>query len=220
LEADKCSIFTLEEVRYLNVLSINQLTIEAQKITCITGESGSGKTTLLKLLNHLVDYSQGTITYKGKDLKSLDAVNLRREVIMVPQEPVIFSGTLRDNLLAGLQFAAKSTPNDERLRRELDHVGLDKKLDEDPGTLSGGEKQRLAIARVLLMDPEVMLLDEPTSALDEETGEKVISRVKDHLRDRGKTLVMVTHEKHLAEKLADVIIALHLGTINGVREVA
>ena len=125
-------MFELSKVRYKDIIAIDQLSIKEGKTTCLVGESGSGKTTLLKLLNHLVDFKEGTITYQGNDLKILDAVLLRRKVILLPQTPVIFPGTIKENLLIGLMFAKKELASDQRLLAELEKVGLHhKKLDED-----------------------------------------------------------------------------------------
>jgi len=213
-------MFDLKNVRFKNILNIKELALEAGKITCIVGESGSGKTTLLKVLNHLINFEQGQINYRGKDLKELDAITLRREVILVPQNPVIFPGTLRDNLQIGLLFSKKEPASDERLLEEIHKLGLYKQLDDQTETFSGGEKQRLALARVILMDPEVLLLDEPTSALDDNTVDKVMGRILDYVKSRGKTLVMVTHSRQLAQMAGEKIITLEDGSVAGIEEVA
>jgi len=213
-------MFTLKNVQFKDVLHIEELTIEANKITCIVGESGSGKTTFLKLLNHLINYEHGLIEYKGTDLKELDAVLLRREVILLPQVPVIFPGTVKENLLIGLQFSKKEPPPDQRLLEEMHRMNLFKGLDDNTDTFSGGEKQRLALARVLLMDPEVLLLDEPTSALDDNTVDIVLGHVADYVTENQKTLVMVTHSKPLARTVGEKMITLDNGLVTGVEEVA
>ena len=214
-------MFKLKNVRYKNIIHIKELAIEKGQITCIVGESGSGKTTLLKLLNHMISYSEGTISYRKADLKSLNAVHHRREVILLPQVPVIFPGTVRDNLLIGLNFAGKEPVEDERLLEELKKVGLaHKKLDEDCEPLSGGEKQRLALVRAILMEPEVLLLDEPTSALDDERAEEIIAYINDYLGAGEKTLVLVTHSKQLAGMMGQKIVSMSSGSITSVTEVA
>ncbi len=213
-------MFHIKNVQYKSILNINELTIETGKITCIVGESGSGKTTFLKLLNHLINFEQGQINYRGEDLKKLDAIALRREVILVPQNPVIFPGTVRDNLQIGLLFSKKEPASDERLLEEIHRLGLYKQLDDQTDTFSGGEKQRLALARVLLMEPEVLLLDEPTSALDDNTVDKVMDRILDYVKSRKKTLVMVTHSRQLAQTLGETIITLDDGSVSGIEEVA
>jgi putative ABC transport system ATP-binding protein len=215
------ALFRLNNVRYKNILSIEELSIEKGQTTCIVGESGSGKTTLLKLLNHMIDYNEGTICYMEKELKSLNAVLHRREVILLPQVPVIFPGTVRDNLLIGLAYAEKEPVDDERLLGELKKVGLlHKQLDEEAETLSGGEKQRLALIRIMLMEPEVLLLDEPTSALDDERAEDITAYINDYITNGGKTLVLVTHSKQLADMMGRKIISMKNGSIDSVAEVA
>ncbi len=213
-------MFHLKNVQFKNILNINELAIEAGKITCIVGESGSGKTTLLKLFNHLINFEQGQINYRGEDLKKLDAIALRREVILVPQTPVIFPGTVRDNLQIGLLFSKKEPAADERLLEEIHGLGLYKQLDDQTDTFSGGEKQRLALARVLLMDPEVLLLDEPTSALDDNTVDIVMDRILDYIKSRQKTLIMVTHSKQLAQVAGEINITLDKGSVLSIEEVA
>ncbi len=213
-------MFYLKDVQFKDVLKIEELTIETGKITCIVGESGSGKTTLLKVLNHLINYEQGQVNYRGEDLKELDAIALRREVILVPQTPVIFPGTVRDNLQIGLLFSKKEPVPDERLLAEIYRLGLYKQLEDQTETFSGGEKQRLALARVILMDPEVLLLDEPTSALDDNTVDKIMGRILEYVKEGQKTLVMVTHSRQLAQMTGEKIITLEDGSVSGIEEVA
>jgi len=211
-------LYSLRDVRIGNILHIHHLDLEEKQTTCIRGESGSGKTTFLKILNHLVDYQQGTVTYRGEDLKNLDAINLRREVVLVPQTPVIFPGNVKDNLLIGVHYSQKTPPAETRVWEEMQALGLNGSQEQDAGSLSGGEKQRLALARAFLMDPEVLLLDEPTSALDEETEEKVINRIKKYTGTntgtKGKNLILVTHHQNLAEKIAHTLITLRHGKVH------
>ena len=213
-------MFVLNDVRYKNIIKIDHLTIAGGIITCIVGESGSGKTTLLKLLNHMVNYQEGTITYGNKNLKEMDAVLLRREVVMLPQVPVIFPGTVRDNLLLGLHFAKKEALDDEILLQEMEKVGLKKGLDENADKLSGGEKQRLALIRVILMNPRVLLLDEPTSALDEGTENQIIDYINQFLDKGNKSIIMVTHSRELADSLANKQVMVNNGRIINSGEVA
>jgi len=211
-------LFELKGVRYKNFISVDHLVIEAGQTTCIVGESGSGKTTLLKLLNNMLACTEGTIYYRGEDLKQLDPVKHRREVIMLPQTPVIFPGSVKDNLLIGLKFAGKEAAADEKLLEELDRVCLNKELGEDAEKLSGGEMQRLALARVILMEPSVLLLDEPTSALDEGSEENINHYINDYLTGVDKTLVMVTHSSQLARQMGDRIITVNGGVVTATEE--
>lgn len=160
-------MFKLSQVQYRDIIDIKKLQIPKGKITCIQGESGSGKSTMLKLLNKMLTCTAGDILYKDKNLKDYEAVDLRREVMMLPQVPAIFEGSILDNLKIGFQFADKSMPEEkEKYSEILRYMGLHKELDGEASILSGGEKQRLAMARLILLEPEVYLLDEPSSALD------------------------------------------------------
>lgn len=206
-------MFSLKQVKYKDILSIRHLDMKTNKITCILGQSGSGKTTLLKLLNKLISQDEGTIYYKGKSLSDSDAVQLRREVVMLPQTPAIFSGSVKENLLIGLEYSERSPESEVKLKEVLNRVHLKKELDQSAERLSGGEKQRIALARILLMHPEVLLLDEPSSALDRETEEIIIKSLVDYTKSNNKTLIMVTHSKHIAHQFADEIIHLKNGEV-------
>ena len=206
-------MFLLKEVKYKNILNIKALTIPENKVTCILGESGSGKSTLLRLLNKLISYDRGEIFYNNQSLKEIDSVKLRRSVVMLPQSPAIFSGNIRDNLLIGLKFAEKPPVSDDRLHAVLKLVHLDEDLNKDAEKLSEGEKQRLTLGRVLLLDPHVFLLDEPSSSLDEDTENIIISSLVDYVKENNKTLIMVTHSKKVANHFADNTFEIKKATI-------
>lgn len=201
-------MFKLRNVKFKHILAIDDIFIPGDKITCIVGESGSGKSTLLKLLNNMISPDTGEITYKDENIQSINPVDLRRRVIMLPQQAAIFPGSVRDNLVIGLKFAGKSSPQDESLKRVLNTVKLNKGLDDSPEKFSGGEKQRLALARVLFMEPEVLLLDEPSSALDENTEDIVIENVVRYSKENNRGLVMVTHSRKIARTYGENIINL------------
>ena len=211
-------MFLLSDVTFKNIISIEKLRIPRNKITCIVGESGSGKTTLLKLLNHLISCDSGEIWYQGKNLKEIDPVLLRREVVMLSQAPLIFPGTLKDNLLIGLDFSEKKPVEDKELFELLKSVKLDKDLSANVSEFSGGEKQRLALCRIMLMEPEVFLLDEPSSALDDETEELIIEKMVSFTKKKNKTLVMVTHSKRIAQTYGELTVTMDKGKIIQVEE--
>ena len=206
-------MFLLKDVRYKNILNINDLKIEKHQVTCIIGESGSGKTTLIKLLNKLISPDHGEIFYEHQPFTQLDSIELRRKVVMLPQSPAIFPGSIKDNLLIGLKFAEKPSVCDEKLYEILKVVNLKKELTDDAEKLSGGEKQRVALGRVILLQPEVLLLDEPSSALDEATEQMIIEALVSYARQGHKTLIMVTHSKRIAHQFSDHIIEIKDGTI-------
>lgn len=212
-------MFELDRVRYKNILSIDTLCIPTGGITCIIGESGGGKTTLLRLLNKLISPDEGEIRYQGVPLSQINSVSLRRKAVMLSQEPVIFPGTVRENLLAGLKFSEKPVAPDTELQKALHLVCLKKQLTDQTDKLSGGERQRLALGRLLLLDPEVFLLDEPSSALDEETEKLLVRTLVQFVRSAAKTLIMVTHSLQLAQIYGDLIVEINNGRLCGLREV-
>lgn len=213
-------MYRFEDVRYRDIPNIDRLTIHEHLVTSIVGPSGSGKTTFIRLLNKLISPDKGEITYKDKRLMEWDSVELRREVVMLPQQPAIYSGTVKDNLLKGLLYSEREPVSDEALLEMLESVKLDKDLNDNAELLSGGEKQRLALGRVLLMEPEVLLLDEPSSALDDKTELIIIEEVVEYTRRNNKTLVMVTHSNRIAEDFSDQIIRISQDEPVQIREVS
>ena len=197
------NMFALRNVGYKNIIHIPELFIPQAKISVVTGPSGTGKTTLLKLLNKMLSPTAGTILFNGKDLKMVNPAAHRRDVIMLSQNPVMFAGTIRDNLNTGLKLQEKDIKDDNELTKILEKIRLNKPLETDAGVLSGGEKQRLAIGRVLLLQPHVYLMDEPSSALDDATEEEIIHMIAENVKKENKSLIMVTHSASIEKKYAE-----------------
>ncbi|WHY58038.1 ATP-binding cassette domain-containing protein [Peribacillus simplex] len=201
-------IFRLENIRYKGILKIDDLRISACMVTCLTGESGAGKTSLLRLLNRMDDPDSGSIYYQDQLLDEFNPIELRRKVTMLSQSPFTLPGTIEENLQLGLELTERKKKDKAELVKALETVQLQKPLDEGAENLSGGEKQRLALARLLLLKPEVYLLDEPTSALDEEAELTVMSRFLEEVKREKGTVIMITHSKQLAEICAEKRIVL------------
>ncbi len=207
-------LFHLDHVTYLHILNIEDLKLMRGEITAIIGTSGSGKSSLLRLLNKLSSPTEGIVRYEGQDLAAKDSISHRRQVSMLMQNPAVFPGNVRDNLLAGLRFQGLPEVEDARLQVVLENLQLKVTLDQDAQLLSGGEKQRLAIGRLVLLDPPVWLLDEPSSALDRTTEDQLIALLADHIRRQRQTLIMITHTPELADKYADRVITIEAGRIS------
>ncbi|PEZ81559.1 ATP-binding cassette domain-containing protein [Bacillus sp. AFS017274] len=201
-------IFRLENIRYKGILKIDDLRISACMVTCLTGESGAGKTSLLRLLNRMDDPDSGSIYYQDRLLDEFNPIELRRKVTMLSQAPFTLPGTIEENLQIGLELTEREKKDKAELVKALETVQLQKSLDEGAENLSGGEKQRLALARLLLLKPEMYLLDEPTSALDEEAELTVMSRFLEEVKREKGTVIMITHSKQLAEICAEKRIVL------------
>ncbi len=207
-------MFKLENVTYKDVLDIPELSISAGAITCIIGKSGSGKTTLVKLLNGLISPTEGTIYVENEDIKEMSMVQLRRRVSMLQQSPSIYEGTLRENLQIGRFFSELEPASDDEILDVLEVVNLDKDLDQDASKLSGGEKQRLTLARMLLLPADVLILDEPTASLDEESAHTIMSRVLQHCIDENKSVIMITHADEIVKSFAEHLIELKDGKVS------
>lgn len=207
------SIFTLQNVKFKDVLSVDHLTIEKGTVTCIVGESGAGKSTLIKLLNKMITADSGTILFNGENLKKIDPITLRRNVVMLSQTPLIFNGTIEENLQLGLKFSEKEPATEKEMKKALEDTKLNKLLGGLAAELSGGEKQRLALARVTLMEPAVYILDEPTAALDNETESKVIHSFLQKAKKEQRTVIIVTHSASLAKTFGEHIITVKDGEI-------
>lgn len=182
------------------------LSIPDSGVTVVAGPSGSGKSTLLRLCNRLEVPSTGRVEYRGRDVASIDPLQLRRQVGMVFQRPVLFAGTVCDNLV-------EADGDGSGFADALERCALDPSfLDRPAGELSGGEAQRVCLARALLARPEVLLMDEATSSLDG-VAEAKLEGLASGLAGSGIPIVWVTHDLAQLRRLADRAIVLFAGGI-------
>lgn len=178
----------------------------------ITGPSGSGKSTFLKMINHLVSPSHGGIYYMDKNLFEYDAVELRKEIVMCFQMPYLFGESIYDNLSFPFQIR-KMNPDQDLIVRTISlfNIGEDL-LNKDIRNLSGGEKQRVALARSIIFNPNVLLLDEVTSALDEENT-LLVERVIKDLNKKGTTVFWITHDLNQESRLSGRKVHINKGKL-------
>lgn len=182
----------------------------------IIGRTGSGKSTILRLMMNLYNPNEGSILLDGIELRQLDPVDFRKYMGYIPQNLMLFSGTLRENILMGHPEASNErvaeicnlTNISDFARRHP--MGLDLPVGELGSSLSGGQRQTVAIARSLLKKPDIVLMDEPTSELDNRTEEIIMRGMKDELKD--KTVVVVTHKFSMLD-LVDRLIVMDYGRI-------
>ncbi|KAG4076326.1 hypothetical protein HA402_005769 [Bradysia odoriphaga] len=182
------------------VINNMSLTLQPRTVTAIVGRSGSGKTTIATLLLRLYDPQSGTVTLDGTDLKTLNPTWLRSHIGAVNQEPILFSGTIRDNILYGLNEGEEI--NEEHFQRVIREAnvyefvkqlpnGLETMVGQRGMMLSGGQKQRVAIARALIRNPSILILDEATSALDA-VSESLVQNSIENLY-QGRTVLTIAH---------------------------
>ncbi|UTT43367.1 ABC transporter ATP-binding protein [Exiguobacterium aurantiacum] len=199
------------------VLKEMNLTINKGELVVFIGPSGCGKTTSLKMINRLIEPTEGTIIVNGQDTRKMDPIELRRQMGYVIQQTGLFPHmTIRENiqLIAGLEGHAEQDM-DARTEHLLRMVGLDPDqfIDRYPSELSGGQQQRIGFARALMNDPEVILMDEPFSALDPVTRNDLQEELFNLQEEVKKTIVFVTHDMDEAIKLADRICIMRDGEI-------
>jgi putative ABC transport system ATP-binding protein len=182
------------------------------EVLALVGPSGAGKSSLLRLLNRLDEPTQGTVYLHGTDYRELEPRELRRKVGMVTQRPYLFPGSVADNLRFGPAQRGERLP-DAAVADLLARVGLEGYAGRGVANLSGGEMQRVSVARTLANSPLVLLLDEPTSALDDAAKREIEALVRAIVREQGLGCVMVTHDMDQAARLADRALALAAGRV-------
>lgn len=192
------------------ILEDINFTIKKGEVISIVGNSGCGKSTILKCLNRIENISSGEILLNGKDISEYKVEELRQKIGLVFQDYNLFEHlTIIDNLTIGLiklKGYSKESATNEALKL-LSKLKLLDKVNNYPDELSGGEKQRIAIARTLLMKPDIILLDEPTSALDKSMKKEVLKLIGNLVKE-DLTLIIVSHEDDFVKKVSDKIITI------------
>jgi len=195
------------------------LTIERGEFVALLGQSGSGKSTLLNLLAGLDRPTSGSVLVQDRDLAKMLLEDLshyrRNDVGMVFQAfHLIPSMTITENVELPMRFAeVDRAERAQRVRQSLEQVGLGHRFEHRPSELSGGEQQRASLARALANRPQLLLADEPTGNLDSRTGEDILNLIRNLSLSLGMTVVMVTHERALAERFAQRLIFLGDGKL-------
>ena len=200
----------------ISALDAVSLRVEPGETVALVGPSGAGKTTIIQLVQRFYDPKSGVIRLDGQDIKDLNRAEFRKQLALVPQDPVIFADTARENIRFGrpeatdaeVETAAKAAAAHDFLMDLPD--GYDSYVGERGVMLSGGQKQRIAIARAILRDAPILLLDEATSALDAESEQAVQQAVDQLSKDR--TTLIVAHRLATVKK-ADRIIVFEAGRI-------
>ncbi len=207
-----CKIYHMgqTEIRALDNISFD---IDKGELCVIVGPSGAGKTTLLNILGGMDAPTSGTILLDGRDISKLNAMQLtdyrRTDVGFVFQ---FYNLVQNLTALENVELAAEICRDSLDAAATLDEVGLGDRMDNFPAQLSGGEQQRVSIARALAKNPKIILCDEPTGALDYHTGKAVLKLLQDTCRSTGKTVLIITHNSALTA-IADHVIRVKNGTV-------
>ena len=188
--------------------------LDQGQVLAVLGPSGAGKSTLLRMLNRLDEPSSGTVLLHGEDCREMDPRQLRRRVGMVMQQAYLFPGTAAMNVRYGPAQHGEAL-QESQVADLILQVGMAGYQDRDVATLSGGEAQRISIARALANQPEVLLLDEPTSALDDASKRDIERLLASLVRERNMTCVWVTHDVAQAGRVADLVLKLEAGAAAG-----
>lgn len=198
------------------VLQNINLTVEPGQVVALVGETGAGKTTLADLIPRFYDPTEGAICIDGHDLRDITLASLRSQIAIVPQDAILFSGTIRDNIAYGRRDALEAEVREAARAANISEFieslpnGYETWVGERGATLSGGQKQRIAIARALVADPRILILDEATSALDTAT-EASVQQALEVLME-GRTTVIIAHRLSTIVN-ADKIVVLRRGGI-------
>ena len=205
------------------VLEVNSLDVERGEVLALVGFNGAGKTSLLLAIAHLLGTQDGEILFSGRPLAQWDALEYRRRISLVFQAPLLLDMSVADNVGLGLRF--RGAPRD-RIRQQgdiwLGRLGIQSLARRRAGELSGGEAQRVSLARAFVLDPELLLLDEPFLALDPPAHAKLVDDLAILLAQDHRTAVLVTHNLSEAATLSDrvaVIVGGKLRQIGSARQV-
>lgn len=201
----------------LDVLRIDFLDIQRGETLTVVGPNGAGKSTLLLALARLLKPAHGDILYEGRSLKQWDELEYRRKISFVFQAPLLIDMTVEQNVALGLKF--RGTPKEEtraRVRKWMKQLGVESLSKRRAGQLSGGEAQRVSLARAFVLEPELLLLDEPFAALDPPTHARLLEDLSGILEQDHRTAIFVTHNLNEAAKLSDRIAVIVGGKLHQV----
>ncbi len=197
-------------------LCIDELYLEKNKILSIIGPNGSGKSTLIKLINLLEKPDRGKIYFDGTEITNgkVDRAKIRKKMAVVFQEPLLFNSSVYSNIIMGLKIRKiKPSTARDRIDYFVSKLKIGDLLDRGTKNLSGGEKQRISLARALVLDPELLLVDEPLANIDQRSREDLRHDLFEVIKDFGKSIVYVTHDRNEAMILADDIAVMNNGRV-------
>jgi putative ABC transport system ATP-binding protein len=188
------------------------VSVERSQIVAIAGPSGAGKSSFLRLINRLDEPTSGTVFLNGQDYREIAPQALRQRAGMVMQAAYLFPGTVAENIRFGPRQRGEVLAGRD-IEALLERVGMGGYADRDVSNLSGGEAQRVSLARTLANSPEILLLDEPTSSLDADTERDVERLICDIIHDQALTCLIVTHDMEQARRMASHVVLMKAGRL-------
>lgn len=213
LEARNLS-YSVEEELIVDRVSFS---VAEREVLAVIGPSGAGKSSLLRLLNRLDEPTEGTVYLEGRDYREIDPGTLRQRIGYVPQQPALRDESVYENVTTGPRLRGEEVDDEDvqRLLAQVDLIGYESREAVD---LSGGEQQRIAIARSVFNRPEILLLDEPTSSLDADAESQVETLLGNLIAEFSLTVILVTHDRMQAKRLAERVAVLEKGRIASIGE--
>jgi putative ABC transport system ATP-binding protein len=209
---DSNYILETKDLVFQDMIFYQDIKIQNQKANFIIGKSGSGKSTLLRLFNGTLTPSGGIIFYQGVDITLIDTIELRQEILLISQSVYLFDMSIRDNFKQFYEYRNLPLISEKEMKDILNMCCIDFSLDKDCTTMSGGEKQRVYIAIYLSFLPKIVMLDEPTSALDKENSHRVIQNVINFCKEKGITMIVISHDPLLSENFSEQTIRIERRT--------
>ena len=200
-----------------DALNVDTLDIARGETLAVVGPNGAGKSTLLLALAHLIRPARGEIRFEGKPLTEWDELEYRRKLAFVFQDPLLMDMSVRDNVGLGLKFrGADAKTIRARTTHWMQAMGIDSLAARRAGRLSGGEAQRVSLARAFVLDPELLLMDEPFSAVDPQTRSQLLEDISSLLAQDHRTTIIVTHNLKEAAQMGDRVAVVIGGTVKQV----
>lgn len=201
-------IIQTSQLQFAGIINYPDIDIKEGVLTFLSGPSGSGKTTLFRLFNDTLTPTAGDIYYKGKSVTEYDPIELRRNILLVNQSVFLFEDSIQNNFQRFYEYCNLPIPALSKITSLLDICAIPLDPAKSVTNLSGGERQRVFTAICLSFIPNILLLDEPTSALDEEVAHKFMTNIKNFCKNRGITIIVITHDTNLIHDFNDDIVYL------------
>lgn len=196
------------------VVEIDEFEINKDQVLAVIGPNGAGKSSFLHILTRLLRIDQGDVLWDDRSIFAMPALEYRRKLALVMQEPLLLDRSVRDNIAIGLNFRGEEkTEIDRKITIWAEKFRISNLLDRPAKKISGGEAQRVSLARAFVLEPELLLLDEPFSALDPQTRKEIVKDLKVVLTQTKTTTVFVTHDLNDVAILADQVVLVWDGSI-------